>query len=225
MTAIQEQFNRVAEEYDKNRRKFIPCYDDYYIHSTNFITSNIGKPDTVIDLGTGTGLLTYYWYNQYPDVKYVLVDIADEMLKVARQRFAGIENVTYQIMDYTEKLPDLSFDTVISALSIHHLEDMSKQKLFSELFERLPRGGLFVNYDQFCAGQPEMNTWFDSYWENEIYKSGLSEHDISAWKERRKLDRECSVEQEIEMLHNAGFESVKCVYSYLKYSVIVALKL
>ena len=106
MTAIQEQFNRVAEEYDKNRRKFIPCYDDYYIHSTNFITSNIGKPDTVIDLGTGTGLLTYYWYNQYPDVKYVLVDIADEMLKVARQRFAGIENVTYQIMDYTEKLPD-----------------------------------------------------------------------------------------------------------------------
>ena len=25
---IQEQFNQIAEEYDKNRRKFIPCFDD-----------------------------------------------------------------------------------------------------------------------------------------------------------------------------------------------------
>ncbi len=81
-----------------------------------------------------------------------------------------------------------------------------------------------MNYDQFCAGQPEMDKWFDSYWEKEIYSSGLTEHDIAAWKERRKLDRECSVEQEIAMLHNAGFKSVKCIYSYLKYSVIVALK-
>ena len=37
--SMQEQFNKVAEEYDKNRRKFIPCFDDYYENSTAFIAS------------------------------------------------------------------------------------------------------------------------------------------------------------------------------------------
>ena len=31
-------------------------------------------------------------------------------------------------------------------------------------------------------------------------KSGLTEHDIELWKERKKLDRECSVDEEITML-------------------------
>ena len=26
---IQKQFNLIANEYDKNRRKFIPCFDDF----------------------------------------------------------------------------------------------------------------------------------------------------------------------------------------------------
>lgn len=54
--------------------------------------------------------------------------------------------------------------------------------------------------------------------------SGLTEHDIALWKERRKLDRECSVEEETAMLCKSGFKSVKCVYSYQKFSVIIAIK-
>ena len=32
---IQEQFNAVAKEYDENRRKFIPCFEDYYVSATD----------------------------------------------------------------------------------------------------------------------------------------------------------------------------------------------
>lgn len=41
---IKEQFNFVAQEYDANRKKFIPCFDDYYENTTKFIVSNIEKP-------------------------------------------------------------------------------------------------------------------------------------------------------------------------------------
>ena len=27
--SIEDQFNLIAEEYDMNRRKFIPCFEDY----------------------------------------------------------------------------------------------------------------------------------------------------------------------------------------------------
>lgn len=221
---IQSQFNLIAEEYDVNRRKFIPCFDDFYDNTTRFIAANIKQPKRVLDMGAGTGLLSYYWFKCFPRSEYVLVDIADEMLNVARKRFESTDNVSYGMLDYSKALPDADFDVIISALSIHHLDDAAKAELFGRVCDKLPVGGLFVNYDQFCAGQPEMNEWFDGYWENQLMNSGLTANDIELWKERRKLDRECSVEQECEMLRQNGFNTVKCVYSFQKFSVIVAVK-
>ena len=221
---IEEQFNLIAQEYDANRKKFIPCFDDYYISTTKFIASNIAVPKRVLDLGAGTGLLSYFWYCHFPATEYVLVDIADDMLQIARKRFSGIDTVSYQTVDYSKELPVQDFDAIVSALSIHHLENMDKEKLFKRIYDKLPEGGLFVNYDQFCAGQADMDDWFDSYWESQLAESGLTEHDIALWKERRKLDRECSVEEETEMLCKCGFKTVKCVYSYQKFSVIAAIK-
>ena len=223
-TDIEKQFNLIAEEYDSNRRKFIPCFDDFYKNTTEFIASNIEEPKQIVDLGAGTGLLTYFWYQQFPNSKYVLVDIADEMLNIARKRFDGIQNVSYQVGNYIHKFPDTIFDMVISALSIHHLEDDEKMKLFAKIYDRLPSGGLFVNYDQFCAGQSELDHWYNTYWESQLLSSELTEKDIALWRERRKLDKECSVEREVEMLRQCNFSIVKCVYSYHKFSVIVAGK-
>ena len=221
---IKTQFNLVAEEYDANRRKFIPCFDDYYESTTRFIAAGIDEPKRILDLGAGTGLLSYYWYQHFPKAEYVLVDVSEEMLKIARKRFSGIATVDFQVADYADALPEGDFDVIVSALSVHHLENDGKKNLFARVYEKLPNGGLFVNYDQFCAGQPDLNNWFDSYWESQLMHSGLTTHDIALWKERRKLDRECSVEQEIEMLRECRFKAVKCVYSCQKFSVIVAIK-
>lgn len=221
---IETQFNLIAEEYDINRKKFIPCFDDYYENVTKFITSNISAPKRILDLGAGTGLLSYYWYKQCPKSEYMLIDIAAEMMNVARKRFKGLDNVSYQISDYSKELPEGAFDAIISALSIHHLEDANKKELFAQIYKKLPEGGLFVNYDQFCAGNEEMNNWFDTYWESQLENSGLTDNDIKLWKERRKLDKECSVEEETEMLRKYNFRAVKCIYSYHKFSVVIAEK-
>lgn len=222
--SIEEQFNLIAKEYDSGRRKFIPCFDDYYGNTTKFIATNIKAPDRILDLGTGTGLLSYFWYRHFPKAEYVLVDIADEMLNIAKKRFSGICNVNCHTADYSKEFPKGSFDAVISALSIHHLENNDKKALFERIYNSLPKGGIFVNYDQFCSGFDHMDKWYDSYWENQLKQSGLSENDIALWHERRKLDRECSVEDETDMLRYVGFKEVKCVYSNQKFAVIVSIK-
>lgn len=221
---IEEQFNKIASEYDINRRRFIPCFDDYYITSTKMILSYISKPRNVLDLGAGTGLLSYYWYRECNDANYVLVDIADDMLNVSRERFNGISNISHMVLDYTKQLPETKFDTVISALSIHHLNDTKKLELFRRIYDKLPTGGIFVNYDQFCMDSSETSKNIDAYWEGQLYSSGLTDRDIELWKERRKLDKECSVEKELSMLRAYQFRNVQCIYSYHKFSVIVAQK-
>lgn len=221
---IQEQFNLIAKEYDCNRRKFIYCFEDYYITATDMVTSNLDEPKRIVDLGAGTGLLTYYWYQKFPKAEYILSDIAADMLGIAKKRFEGIENISFRLEDYTAKLPDDNFDTVISALSVHHLADCEKQKLFQRIYNRLPQKGLFINYDQFCADEAMMENWYNAYWESRLKGSGLTEKDIELWKERRKLDKECSMEKETEMLRCCGFSVVKCIYCCQKFAVIVAVK-
>lgn len=221
---IQEQFNLIAEEYDANRRKFIPCFDDFYISSTKFISESISVPEKILDLGSGTGLLAYYWYQQFPESEYSLIDIADNMLEIARKRFYGLNNFSYTISDYRSDFPEEHFDAVVSALSVHHLENGDKKTLFSDIYRHLNENGIFVNYDQFCGGSETMNGLYDSYWERHLLKSGLNSHDIMLWKERRRLDRECSVEDEIKMLKETGFKEVKCIYTYQKFSVILCIK-
>jgi len=221
---IEEQFNLIAQEYDGNRRKFIPCFDDFYESTTKLIVANIDTPRRVLDLGAGTGLLSYYWYKECPSAEYVLVDIADEMLEISKKRFAGIDRVQHKVLDYTRELPEGNFDAIISALSIHHLEDAQKEELFKRIYNKLPAGGVLANYDQFCAGTANMNKWFDLYWEQQLLASGLTERDIELWKERRKLDKECSVEAQMVMLYRCNFSEIKCLYSYHKFSVIVAIR-
>ena len=221
---IENQFNLIAEEYDKNRRNFIPCFEDYYISTTKFLAEKIKNPKCIVDLGSGTGLLAYYWYQKFQSANYMLVDIAEDMLSVAKRRFNGLKNFSYQVCDYKLELPKVAFDVVISALSIHHLEDHEKLQLFKNLYETLPIDGTFVNYDQFCAGDPELDDWYDQYWESQLYQSGLTKKDIELWQERRKFDRECSVEKEVELLKTSGFKKVKCIYGYHKFAVILAIK-
>ncbi len=227
---IEKQFNLIAAEYDANRRRFIPCFADFYQTSTALIANGVNRddnlpvPQRILDLGAGTGLLAYFWYQHFPAAEYLLVDIAEEMLAVARQRFAGLANVSYQILNYADKLPEADFDVIVSALSIHHLTDAEKARLFARIYAKLPSGGLFVNYDQFCAEQSAINGWFNTYWENQLHQSGLTENDIELWQERRKLDKECSVEAEAAMLQDCKFREVKCLYTYHKFSVIAAIK-
>lgn len=221
---IQEQFNLIANEYDANRRNFIACFDDYYGTCTDFVASTLkSKPATIVDLGSGTGLLPSFWYTYFPNANYILTDIAKDMLNVAKKRFAGLENVSYEICDYREKLPDCKADLIISGLSIHHLEHPEKEKLFKRIYDALPEKGVFVNYDQFCVESAEINQKIAEYWFTKISNS-LSDTENQRWQERQKLDRECTIAQEILWLKNAGFKSVECIYSHSKFGVILAEK-
>ena len=94
---IKEQFNLIAQEYDCNRKKFIPCFEDYYVNTTAFLSSNIKQPKKILDLGAGTGLLSYYWYQHFPKSEFLLVDISEDMLSVAKKRFSGIDTVKYDV--------------------------------------------------------------------------------------------------------------------------------
>lgn len=221
---IRERFNQIAGEYDSQRKKFIPCFDDYYETMTDFIAGVIKAPSSILDLGAGTGLLSKYFYVHFPESRYTLVDISEQMLEIAKRRFSGLSNFRFAVSDYSRNLPDESFDLICSALSIHHLENSEKSRLYGNVFNRLSEEGVFFTLDQFDSGLKKMNQHYNDWWYDCIRKSGLPESEHAKWLERRSLDRENTVEETMAMLSGAGFKTVECLYRFMKFGVIAAFK-
>ncbi|MCR5046214.1 MAG: hypothetical protein K6A42_06525 [Treponema sp.] len=67
-----------------------------------------------------------------------------------------------------------------------------------------------------------MNEKIECHWISGIKNSGLPQTEYERWLERKKLDRECSVSQELNWLKDAGFSNADCIYSSGKFAVIVA---
>jgi ubiquinone/menaquinone biosynthesis C-methylase UbiE len=220
---MAENFNHDAERYDEQRKLFIPCFDDYYGLSVSFLKKIRDNMNNILDLGAGTGLLTKYLFEKYPNADYTLIDVAEQMLEIARQRFYGLTNFQFLIQDYSKELPQKKFDLVASALSIHHLENEDKMLLYSNIYSKLGKGGYLLNLDFFNASSNEMNRKFTDYWYDFVY-SRITPERKELFLKRRAEDKENTVDETKYMLTKIGFKNVECIYNYMKFGVIIAEK-
>jgi len=127
MSEIKRKFDEISKKYDEQRKKFIPCFDDFYRVSVSVASANMENPK-ILDMGAGTGLLSAFLMERYPDASFTLIDISEKMLDVAKERFRGNSNVKYIVADYSRYSFVEDYDMVVSALSIHHLEDEEKKE-------------------------------------------------------------------------------------------------
>jgi Methylase involved in ubiquinone/menaquinone biosynthesis len=221
---VRYSFNTFAPDYDRLRKIFIPCYEDFYGIPLTIMNQEWVKPE-ILDLGSGTGLFSAFVLEKYPQAGLTLIDISEDMLAVARSRFRGLANVDYIAEDYVRyDFGEVKYDAIISALSIHHLEDREKFELYKKCYCLLKAGGIFINAEQVLAGTMELEQIYLREWKRQIQESGLAAEDALAVEERRKLDQEATVESQLQWLREAGFRDVDCVYRYYKFAVIIARK-
>jgi tRNA (cmo5U34)-methyltransferase len=102
MEHIRNAFNAVASEYDAQRQWVIPEIDVFY-GTAVWAADWPGSSPAILDIGAGTGLLSAFLsaliLQRYPYASLTLLDISEEMLKVAKKRFAGNPNIWYITCD------------------------------------------------------------------------------------------------------------------------------
>jgi tRNA (cmo5U34)-methyltransferase len=221
---IKEQFNLIAQKYDDHRKCFIPCFDDFYKNSVSLLRCYKNNFRNVVDLGAGTGLLTMEIYKLYNNAHYTLIDISNDMLEIAKERFGGLNNFEFIEENYVENIPVKNCDLICSALSIHHFENNDKIKLYKNVFKTLDNEGCFINLDQFTGTSEKINNLYNEWWYNFINNSGINPEEKTAWIERKKLDKENTIKETIELLKGSGFRNIECIYNFMKFGVIMAIK-
>lgn len=222
---IAEAFNRAARSYDGLRRRLIPCFDDFYGAAAELVEEFAPPGGRILDLGAGTGLLSALATARRPDLHLVLTDLAEGMLNQARERFAGrAPTVEYRVMNHLDLAEEGSFDVVMSALSIHHLEDEGKAAVYAAMARAVRPGGLVLNADQVSGDTPEMEARYWGHWRAAIERAGVSPEEIAAAIERQSFDRRAPLEAQLNWLRQAGLSQVECRYKNVSFVVMAGLR-
>ncbi|MFC2155024.1 glycosyltransferase [Acidobacteriota bacterium] len=127
--AIKDHFESIAHDYDKWKQK------NHYYHDLlkEFFKENVKPADKVIEFGCGTGDVL----DAVDAKRKVGLDIAEEMIKRAREKYPGI---TFQQHDCETVFPGAGeFDVAILADIIDHVTDILK--LYTAVNRSLKIGG------------------------------------------------------------------------------------
>lgn len=223
---IEAAFNDSIEYYDDWMEKALPNSADLFGTALELIPFEPGAPIRVLDLGAGTGLFSKHVLGKYPKANFVLYDLAEKMLGVARMRFGNnAEQFQYIVGDYRRIEGAQGYNLVISSLSIHHLEDQEKRELFGRIYSMLRSGGVFLNVDQIRGETPNLREVYWNHWLSQVRRAGFSEARIQESINRRiPYDRDALWNDQLKWLQDAGFGNVDCVYKNFFVGVFLAIK-
>jgi len=162
----------------------------------------------VLDLGCGDGRLAALILEHRSTVESVVaIDSSPAMLGYARDRFDGDHRVQVREWDLNDPLTPLgSFDIVVAGFSVHHVEDLRKRDLFSEVARQLREGGVFANLEVVASATPELHRQF-------LTLIGRTDDDPE--------DRLASVDSQLLWMQEAGLSQVDCLWRWRGFALLV----
>jgi tRNA (cmo5U34)-methyltransferase len=174
-----------------------------------FLPERIGR---FLDLGSGGGRLLGLVQAARPKAQAVAVDFSAAMLEVLRDEYGDDARTRIVEHDLSTPLPDLGkFDAVVSSFAIHHLTHERKRTLYSEIFDVLSPGGVFVNLEHVASATARLHEGF------------LAQLDLTPETEdpsNKLLD----LELQLNWLREIGFIDVDCHWKWRELALLAGTK-
>jgi tRNA (cmo5U34)-methyltransferase len=216
---IKALFDSAAQDYDRTRTQYIPCFDEFYSTALELIPHDSQAHIKVLDIGAGTGLLSGLVAAAFPQATITLSDISSKMLSKAQERFGSNRNVEYLALDFINAPIVGNYNVVISALALHHTPQDQLTSVFQKIFGALLPGGCFINADQTLGTTPENEEKYAQAWLNGAKAKGCTNRDIEVAIERMKADKTATLQDQLNWLSEVGFVQIDCWYKNYRFAV------
>lgn len=134
-----EFFNSIAKTWDSTTR-----VDEERINKL-LSQISISNGDSILDIGTGTGVLIPFYRHLNKDGQLTGVDISQGMLDMANRKFGQLINVNFELLDVERDTIENKYDKIVLYSMFPHLNNKT------ETIKKLVRENLKVNGELLIA--------------------------------------------------------------------------
>jgi ubiquinone/menaquinone biosynthesis C-methylase UbiE len=153
---------RTPEERDRpflpgmGKTWLLPLYDAFTrvtgvgeLHERATELAGIEPGQAVVDVGCGTGNLSFAVLAAQPDARVTGLDPDGEALRRAARKARRRQVSLILVQGYADRIPaeDASLDHVVSSLALHHVDDEGRVAFAHEAFRALRPGGRLTVVD------------------------------------------------------------------------------
>lgn len=217
-------YNTISKQYSESVKRCVPFYEEMLESVLMFLPENF-KPKNILELGSGTGNLTKLIIEKFPSANITAVDISQECIEECKSLINF--PVNYVKADFKEiNFAENSFDLIVSSISIHHINDIEKQKLFNKLFKYQTPGAILSFCDQFSAETKEIYLKYISEWKKYAFSKGSNDAEWEMWMQHQNdHDYHSTLENHTNWLKQVGYKNVDCTKRHLLWTTVFAIKL
>ncbi len=226
MDKIKAHFESEAKEFDDIIIKLIPYYNQMIGALIDSIHFDNDAAIRIIDLGCGTGTISKRISEKYPNSKIICLDVASNMIEIAKHKLSGHNDVEFIIGDFSKIDNNEKYDVIVSSLALHHLEnDKEKRDFYTKVYDSLTDFGIFYNADVVLASTDYLQDVNMNRWIEFINKRVSMDEILNKWIPTYKAeDRPAKLLDQLKWLEDIGFKSVDVIWKYYNFSVYGGIK-
>ncbi|HLV07000.1 MAG TPA: class I SAM-dependent methyltransferase [Croceibacterium sp.] len=200
--------------YAENPPRYMPGYADVQRMAAILLAERVADSGTVLVLGAGGGLEMKVFAEMQSRWRFVGVDPAPEMLKLARATLGPEEARVEWVEGFIDDAPAGPFDGAASLLTLHFLPAPERLRTLRELRARLTPGAPFVAaHSSFPQAPGERETWLRRYTAFATVKGAEpAQAEQAAKAVGANLDL-LDPEADADLLRQAGFRDVELFYA------------
>lgn len=202
--------NYVLEKEDESDRLDYQSSFPRYNFKEEFRDFFPSSGESIIDAGSGSGLVLSFLAKKYPNSRFTGVDFSQDRVFGACSKYQEIKNLNFQREDLRKtSYPEASFNHAISRYVVEHIPKADVGQVFKEVYRLLKPGGTFhcVDFDG-----PMFNVFPQTPLMEEVFKAMSLDPGLDLWV-GRKIPHYCT-EAGLEVL-DWRIETVECKGEYL----------
>jgi len=217
---IKEHFEKEAVVFDKLFLKVAPHYEEMLQALVDALPFHKKNRLEILDLGCGTGNLTQKVISVYPNAHITCLDMAENMLKMAKAKLKGNPNIDFWLGDIRDFDYGKKYDAILGSLVLHHVEEKEKPLFYRKLSKALSKGGIFLNIDIFHSSSNYLQKRYIDQWKMFMKTNGLPMKKVNEMIARHhKEDRPVVFEDELSIMRKAGFKHIEVILKYCNFAL------
>ncbi len=212
-------------DYDRQIANSMPYYREFLEQILDILQQRGLGEGAWLDLGCGTGTLAALAHERFPQVRFVLADPSESMLKLAQGKLKGLG--AEFLCAGSEELPAFPgrFQVATAVQCHHYLRPEERERVVERVFTSLSEGGIFLFFENIVPEDGSLMEFEMRRWARYRVEHGFPADAVEEFLARCGVNYfPISIPDHLALLRRKGFRHMRVFWQSYLQAGIYAIK-